>query len=253
MYAFLSRPSPRRPADHSQNCQDFLRSLSDSVSTDALLGLPVNTFITVIGCGDPALIQMYADATNCSFPIYTDPTRSLFKTLGMTRTWEMGEKPAYIKKSFFSMTSGGVLQGLKNLPSGLATKGGDFKQVGGEFLFEPADLVTPISTPEATETNRSLDNALEHQRKSGSAHESEDLYGTEEKAVTWCHRMRTTRDHAEIPELMEVLGLDGNGKPIGDLKRWTMALQKRKGTGLSMASQMSKMSMGSTKSKPQAA
>jgi hypothetical protein len=190
---------------------------------------------------------MYADSTNCPFPIYTDPTRSLFKTLGMTRTWDMGEKPAYIKKSFFSMTSGGVVQGLKNLTTGLATKGGDFKQVGGEFLFEPADLVTPISTPEAVETNRSLDNALDHQRNSGSAHESEDLYGSEEKAVTWCHRMRTTRDHAEIPELMEVLGLDGEGKPISDAKRWTMALQKRKGTGLSMASQMSKMSMASEK------
>ncbi|KAH7362586.1 AhpC/TSA antioxidant enzyme-domain-containing protein [Plectosphaerella cucumerina] len=229
------------------NCQDYLRSLSDSITTDALLGLPVNTFITVIGCGDPGLIQMYADSTNCPFPIYTDPTRSLFKTLGMTRTWDMGEKPAYIKKSFFSMTSGGVVQGLKNLTTGLATKGGDFKQVGGEFLFEPADLVTPISTPEAVETNRSLDNALDHQRNSGSAHESEDLYGSEEKAVTWCHRMRTTRDHAEIPELMEVLGLDGEGKLISDEKRWTMALQKRKGTGLSMASQMSKMSMASEK------
>ncbi|KAH6686952.1 AhpC/TSA antioxidant enzyme-domain-containing protein [Plectosphaerella plurivora] len=232
------------------NCQDYLRSLSDSITTDALLGLPVNTFITVIGCGDPALIQMYAETTNCPFPIYTDPTRSLFKTLGMTRTWDMGEKPAYIKKSFLSMTSGGIAQGLKKLTSGLATKGGDFKQVGGEFLFEPEDLVTPISTPEAVETNRTLDSAYEQQRNSGSTHEAEDLYGNEEKAVTWCHRMRTTRDHAEIPELMEVLGLDGNGKPIRDHKRWTMALQKRKGTGLSMASQMSKMSMAGQKSQP---
>lgn len=45
-------------------------------------------------------------------------------------------------------------------------KGGDFYQVGGEFLFE-------------------------------------------NERVTWCHRMKNTRDHAEIPEMRKVLGLDG--------------------------------------------
>lgn len=206
----------------------------------------MNTFITVIGCGDPALIQEYADITGCPFPIYTDPTRSLFKALGMTRTWDKGEKPAYMRRSLFATSVSGVVQGLKNVTTGLATKSGDFKQVGGEFLFEPADLITPISTPEAAEVGLSLDQAIakqEAKRTSGSTHEEEeDVYGPEEKRVTWCHRMRTTRDHAEIPELMEVLGLDGNGKPIDDQKRWSKALQNRKGTGLSMASDMSKMS-----------
>ncbi len=32
--------------------------------------------------------------------------------------------------------------------------------------------------------------------------------------MSWCHRMKNTRDHAEIPELMEVLGLDGQGQPV---------------------------------------
>ena len=53
--------------------------------------------------------------------------------------------------------------------------------------------------------------------------------------------MKTTRDHAEIPELMEVLGLNGQGKPISDAKRWSVALQSRKGTGLSMGSKMSEL------------
>ncbi len=59
----------------------------------------------------------------------------------------------------------------------------------------------------------------------------DDEHGTEEKRVTWCHRMKSTRDHTEIPELMEVLGLDGQGQPIKDKKRWTRALEMRKGTG----------------------
>jgi hypothetical protein len=66
----------------------------------------------------------------------------------------------------------------------------------------------------------------------------------EDKAVTWCHRMRTTRDHAEIPELMEVLGLDGHGEPVGDKGLWEKALRERKGTGVSLAGDMNAMRDG---------
>lgn len=168
----------------------------------------------------------------------------------MTRTWEIGEKPAYIKKSFAGLVASSLLQGLKQLPSGLATKAGDSKQVGGEFLFEPTDLATPIATPEPDTVGRSLDEALarQQQRKSGSVHEDVDegLYGTEEKHVTWCHRMKTTRDHAEISELMEVLGLDNgtddHDKPTQDERRGSKSFSERKGTGFSLASQMGRLS-----------
>jgi hypothetical protein len=46
---------------------------------------------------------------------------------------------------------------------------------------------------------------------------------------------------------MEVLGLEGDGTRIGDMKKWQKALKSRKGTGLSMASQMSRMSVEITK------
>lgn len=36
----------------------------------------------------------------------------------------------------------------------------------------------------------------------------------EEGNVTWCHRMRNTRDHAEVSELRVALGLDGERPPI---------------------------------------
>ena len=42
--------------------------------------------------------------------------------------------------------------------------------------------------------------------------------------------------------LMEVLGLNGQGKPIKDQKRWSKALETRKGSGLSLANRMSRMS-----------
>ncbi|EFQ35083.1 hypothetical protein CGRA01v4_11740 [Colletotrichum graminicola] len=227
------------------NCQDFLRTLSESITPDALLSLPMSTFIAVIGCGNPGLIDMYLQETGCPFPVYTDPTRRLFDTLGMTRTLALGTRPAYMRKSLFKSAAESVLQGLKQVKAGLATKSGDHRQVGGEFLFEPVELGTEVSTPYAErqleEAMTSKKNSIDNNRE-GIDGECDDDFEPEQKKVTWCHRMRSTRDHAEIPELMEVLGLSGTGKPPAhENKRWSKALETRKGTGLSMASQMSKV------------
>lgn len=54
----------------------------------------------------------------------------------------------------------------------------------------------------------------------------------EEKRVTWCHRMKSTRDHAEVPELMDLLGLDGHGKKDGEAEAMKQgAGGERKGHG----------------------
>lgn len=144
----------------------------------------------------------------------------------------------------------GITQALKQVKSGLVLQMGDQKQVGGEFLFEPAsqNVESPISTPQSETKKPPLD--LDSR---GNGHEDEK---SEEKKITWCHRMRNTRDHVEIPELMDVLGIEGPDKALSDAAssekggrvsksedRWARASRTRKGTGLSMASQMSRMSM----------
>ncbi len=43
--------------------------------------------------------------------------------------------------------------------------------------------------------------------------------------VTWCHRMRNTRDHAEVTELRVVMGLDGEMSPWrSNSKTWVAGL-----------------------------
>lgn len=268
-------------------CQEYLRQVSASITPEALLRLPVSTFIAVVGCGDPGLINMYAAATGCPFPIYADPTRKLYDELGMIKTLALGHRPAYATANIIKVSLASVVQGLKQLPRGMTTKAGDTRQVGGEFLFEPESVLSPVGTPWAELERRMGEHQdlLQPRRSRQSRrswHEGDDGDGGggvlgggsdevdspvttttttngqrlgsetsldgknednegEEKKVTWCHRMRTTRDHAEIPELMEVLGLDGQGMPIKDKKRWSRALHERKGTGLSMASQISAM------------
>ncbi|KAG5962538.1 hypothetical protein E4U58_003831 [Claviceps cyperi] len=166
------------------NCQEYLRSLAASITPESLSSLPVSTSIVAIGCGDPALIDMYVETTKWPFEIYTDPSASLFRELGMTKTLALGKKPDYIKKGFFVNILHSVEQALRSIPEGLALKSGDQRQVGGEFLFEPLDKASTAAEVEGGE-----------------------------KKLTWCHRMRTTRDHAEIPELMKVLGLEGGEEP----------------------------------------
>ncbi|KAK3956989.1 AhpC/TSA antioxidant enzyme-domain-containing protein [Pseudoneurospora amorphoporcata] len=277
-------------------CQEYLRTLSASITPDALLRLPLSTFIAVVGCGDPQLIDMYAQATNCPFPIYADPTRKLYQELGMVRTLALGEKPAYTSKNIVITSLDSILQGIKQIPKGLVNKAGDFKQIGGEFLFEPVDIQSPVHAVQWEDMERTLERATrenneaaaaaaaaaaERKRDSsgsrlepdsddketgvgsnskGTIKKEKKIFGGqghrpseasidgkneedegEEKRVTWCHRMKTTRDHVEIPELMEVLGLDGQGEPNKDSRRWSKALETRKGTGLSMAGRMNTM------------
>lgn len=259
-----------------QNCQEYLRSLSASITAESLLQLPIPTFIAVVGCGDPGLIDMYASETACPFPIYADPTRKLYQELGMIKTLALGTRPAYMNKSIFKSSVDSIVQGVKQIKNGLVLKAGDQRQIGGEFLFEPVDIKSPEVESPSHEFDRKLkldDNKDKNGKddnnngKEAAAKTSEERLAeaekrsratsvvtdndndeqeepslVEEKKVTWCHRMRTTRDHAEIPELMEVLGLTGHGKPIKDQKRWSKAMESRKGTGLSMAKRMSRMS-----------
>lgn len=180
---------------------------------------------------------MYVQETNCRFPVYTDPTRSLFHALGMTKTLQLGVKPAYIRKSMTRSIVDSIVQGVKQLPTGNVLKMGDQRQVGGEFLFEPRNILTPVTTPR--DENFQPMETLEDPRNSASGRDSGRSrdYGDEDKRVTWCHRMKTTRDHAEIPELIEVLGLD-----VSRSAGRNSVTSARKGKGQSMAEEIRKLS-----------
>ncbi|KAL8919287.1 MAG: hypothetical protein Q9208_006852 [Pyrenodesmia sp. 3 TL-2023] len=171
-----------------RNCQEYLRSLSTSITPDALQALPTPTKVIVIGCGQPALIPMYTKETQCPFPIYADPSKKLYAQLGMIRTLSLGSRsPEYMQYSLPSAVIRAIYQGLKAGRD--AFRGGDYWQVGGEFLFEDGQ-------------------------------------------VSWCHRMKNTRDHAEIPETRRQLGLDGAKPPLrktfsSGIRRSSSQLQRR--------------------------
>ncbi|KAK3901473.1 hypothetical protein C8A05DRAFT_16348 [Staphylotrichum tortipilum] len=192
-----------------------------------LLSLPIPTTIVVIGCGDPALIPMYASASaplpssraaqeegsgECPYPIFADPSTRLYDELGMIRTLALGPRPAYTEQHILLSSATSIIQGLKTLHRGLAMKGGNSKQVGGEFLFEPAEGVRSPLLQQGEIWGeegkaRSETTSLDGKGDMGGGVDG----GGVDKIVTWCHRMRNTRDHVEVEELKVVLGVKGDG------------------------------------------
>ncbi|KAG9232836.1 hypothetical protein BJ875DRAFT_66597 [Amylocarpus encephaloides] len=212
------------------NCQEFVRTLAKSITPTELLQLPTPTFIAIVGCGDPSLIPMWIRETQCPFPCYADPTKNLYNSLGMLKTLSLGPRPEYQRQALVSLMTSAFVQSIKMIKSGKALRGGGYHQVGGEFMFEPVNMATPIASPAV---------GNDEGKQLGESDPNGDVGRggyIEEKRVTWCHRMRTTRDHAEIPELREVLGLDGEGVAGRDARRWKTAVSERKGTGLSSRS-----------------
>lgn len=128
---------------------------------------------------------MYANTTSCPFPIYADPTRKVYEALGLPRTLYLGSKPEYIQNSLVAGAAQSIVQGIMTGTGAL--KGGDYKQVGGEFLFEDGNLI-------------------------------------------WSHRMKTTRDHAEVTELRRLLGLEEEPTPLRRSRTTLKTLGRRAST-----------------------
>ncbi|TKA73065.1 hypothetical protein B0A55_09501 [Friedmanniomyces simplex] len=154
-------------------CQAYLAALARGITKDDYFAIPIPTSIIVIGCGQPDLIKHYKKFTACPFPIFADPSRLLFKKLGMVLSANLSRvRPEYMKDiSAPAWLAGQVTTIRKSLadPEGIRKRdvwrGGNPMQIGGEFLFEDGEVV-------------------------------------------WCHRMRGYRGHAEVRVLRGLLGLE---------------------------------------------
>jgi hypothetical protein len=153
-------------------CTAYLKAVTEGITTQDYYSIPIPTSITIIGCGAPDLIPHYKEFTGCPFTMYADPSRQLFKRLGMNISFNVGRrKPEYMEKGLLGASKDEIAILRKSLrdPQGLRKRdlmrGGNPMQVGGEFLFE-------------------------------------------EGRVVWCHRMRDYRGHAEIGELRRLIGLE---------------------------------------------
>ncbi|KAG8842628.1 hypothetical protein FRB96_004950, partial [Tulasnella sp. 330] len=120
-------------------CQDYMRTIVRDVHPEQLEKAGVK--LVVIGCGDPGMIKAYNERIFKSpYPLYVDPHLRLYRALGMTlKTMDPGaddEKGEYVRHGALVGTLSVIGRALKGgMP--VLRKGGDLKQLGGEFVLGP--------------------------------------------------------------------------------------------------------------------
>ncbi|KAM5442304.1 hypothetical protein MferCBS31731_002679 [Microsporum ferrugineum] len=156
-------------------CQDYVEALA-KLFPNPRQDLPNLTNLVIIGCGAHTLIDEYRKTTNCPFTIYAEPTGKLVKLFGMKRNLIVGkDAPTFSERTGWSLTWQGIKLGLSRIFKGDAFKAGNPMQNGGEILFEF------------------------EQPPNGR--------GILAVRATWCHIMKTTRDHAPINVIQRALGV----------------------------------------------
>ena len=113
-----------------------MRALAEEMPPERLAQMQPPTKITIIGCGDPVLIQNYIKLTKCPYDIYADPTRSLYKPLGFSVNLIANDRtPTYVSRwsppSLFKniMISLGLAAKARTINAGVTS------QNGGELIW----------------------------------------------------------------------------------------------------------------------
>ena len=220
-----------------QYSQEYVRRVSLSIAYSSLILLPVSTTVVILGCGSPFLIPLFKAETGCCFPVFTDPHGELHMELGMICSSNLGLRPEYQRNSMAVNMWKGFKQSFRLRKENKALQCSDRNQVGGEFLFEPLEIDTP--SPSMVSADVKVARSAVDLRVPRTPVDGED------KMVSWCYRMRHARDHVELPELREVLGMKGNGGPGNHPRRWERALRERKGVGKSWMRHMERWHMDS--------
>lgn len=121
---------------HCGMCKQFVRALArSSVLTDAS-----KAEVIVVGPGEAHAIEYYKkDVGSPPFQFLADPQTKLYHALGMTiRTYESGDEKTGIPSHHSGSLLGNAFSSVADMvKSGtLAFKGGDFKQLGGDFVWD---------------------------------------------------------------------------------------------------------------------
>lgn len=195
---------PQRPGSNSRTF-----SPATSTSTTNAPRLPLR--VIVIGCGQPSMLPYYRARVGGGVPfdLYADPSRRLYRALGLHVNADLGRTPGYMPGV---RTGTWLADQVRDLHRGLMQKkkmtkkklqknhnkggGGSELGMGGEALQEL----------EQEQQQQQLGAADVF--KGGNIWQLGGEFLMEQGQVVWCHRMRHFRNHAEVPVLRKLLELD---------------------------------------------
>ncbi|CAD0110380.1 unnamed protein product [Aureobasidium uvarum] len=121
----------------------FCPALAHEMPPEKLEQMDPPTTLSIVGCGDPVLIQNYMKMTNCPFDVYADPSRSTYSALGLSiNETAAPDVPQYVSKysttSIFKaiLISLGLAAKTKNISAGKKSQnGGELIWVDGQIQY----------------------------------------------------------------------------------------------------------------------
>lgn len=123
------------------NCFGYVRALAKELPPEKLEQMDPPTTISIIGCGDPILIQNYIKMTDCPFEIYADPSRSTYAALGFSvNETAVPEAPRYVRKYSTTSIFRAILISLGLAAKTKSISAGKKSQNGGEMIWIDGEL-----------------------------------------------------------------------------------------------------------------
>lgn len=203
-------------------CQAYVKALSETISMQEYFTIPIPTSIIVIGCGHPNLIPFYKEITGTSFPIFAEPSRRLFKKLGMVLSANLGrQRPGYMR----DISAPAWLAGqITTMRQGLQARK-DVKRItrmtsGFDLVPVPRNPPDTASAQEEVSYEHLVDFKEAEMLARAKSIRKRDLvrggnpfqiggeFLFEDGEVIWCHRMRHYRNHVEISDIRRLLDLE---------------------------------------------
>ncbi|KAJ3502830.1 hypothetical protein NMY22_g18453 [Coprinellus aureogranulatus] len=149
------------------------------------------TRIVIIGCGEAQFINHYKETSGFKGDIYADPSREVFRAMGMTLENLKLNPPEEPRASYLGGQSivANAFAGLGRAFSAptLIGKQGNIFQLGGEFVLGPGANISPLQA-----WSRQL---IKWLRGVG-------------KQCSFVSRMEHTMQHASVEELMHAAGVE---------------------------------------------
>ncbi|CDW98056.1 hypothetical protein [Sporisorium scitamineum] len=181
---------------HCGMCKVFVRALSHSNTlTDSS-----RVSLVVVGPGQPQGVEHYKQQVgNPPFEFYADPQLELYHALGVTRrSLELGSSKdkigSHYQTSVLQNLVGSVAETVKS--GSLALKGGDFKQLGGEFVWDKEGIILNSRSSSSDDDDEPGHCGLEPAPRQDRRHHGRiSWHRTDTQTTAEAHSLTPTRTH----------------------------------------------------------
>ncbi|EMD31125.1 hypothetical protein CERSUDRAFT_69555 [Gelatoporia subvermispora B] len=121
--------------------------------------------VVIVGCGEWSLIKNYCETTGYAGELYADPSRALYRTLGLIENLNITpageEKRSYLTRSLLGNVMKSIWNGPLKSPQHIG-KQGNISQLGADYILGPGQECTFASRMQHTEDHVEVAELMKH-------------------------------------------------------------------------------------------